>query len=615
MNSKNIILVVSTLLLIMSITVNGTIIERTEQLINGNEHSNGVYWNFDRLPSKTIDQFEFYDYNITSFDLPEKFDLRDINNTNYVTSVKSQKGGTCWAHSVCACMEGNLLMTGLWNSINKQEEPNLAEYHLDWWNGFNDFFNGDESSSEGLVVHNGAQCRIAAAYLSRGEGAVFSQWANDAGEQDAVWYSDAPNRFDETYELFYPNHIEIYDIGQNLENIDLIKSKIMEHGPLTMVFRADTSLLTDDFVHYQPPSNTDPPNHNVVLIGWDDAKETQAAENGAWLCKNSWGSGWGNNGYFWISYFDKYCGHEYDGDEWTASFLEVEPLSYGNIYYHDYHGWQEDFNLSTEAFNAFIASEDEVLSAVSFFTCDNDVEFNVKIFDTFKDGELTNELCNQRGSIEFKGFHTIELDHSVALKKNDDFFIYLSLSQGGIPYDHSTNIWGFNILSKANPGESYYLNTDGKWVDLNTFDSTANFCVKGLVSKQSDLSCDTTTLDLGQVKTGSLVEKSIYIRNDGEPFSKLRWEIANLPDWCTWTVSENEGDIFKEEGSVQLDFTVISPDRKNMDYTGEIRLVNKNDPEDVVIIQLTLSTPFISNSWLFRFFENHPLISQMFSFT
>ena len=36
-------------------------------------------------------------------------------------------------------------------------------------------------------------------------------------------------------------------------------------------------------------------NHGVTLIGWDDTK-------GAWLVKNSWGTGWGESGYIWISY-------------------------------------------------------------------------------------------------------------------------------------------------------------------------------------------------------------------------------------------------------------------------------------------------------------------------
>ena len=36
-------------------------------------------------------------------------------------------------------------------------------------------------------------------------------------------------------------------------------------------------------------------NHVVTLCGWDDAR-------GAWLLKNSWGTGWGESGFMWILY-------------------------------------------------------------------------------------------------------------------------------------------------------------------------------------------------------------------------------------------------------------------------------------------------------------------------
>lgn len=419
--------------------------------------------------------------SLPAFSLPAQFDLRDVNGKKLVSAVKNQSGGTCWTHGTMAALEGNLLMTNAWTAAGETGEPNLAEYHLDWWNGFNKNFNADIApSSAGLTVHEGGDYRVAAAYLSRG-GAVR--------DTDAQSFSSAPTQNKPTYHYYYVRDIEWFSAGPNNENIDKIKQAISENGVIGTALTWSSSYYSSSKnTFYQPTSSSSDPNHAVAIVGWDDTKVTQATKPGAWLAKNSWGTSWGEDGYFWISYYDKITAHH---DQMGAvSFKHVEPMPYQQIYSHDYHGWRDTKTGASLAFNKFIAKGSqngrELLKSVGFYTTASNVEYSVKVWNNFTGTELSDLLSLRDGLAENPGYHTIDLNFPVLLSAGDDFYISVEVSNGAQAYDKTSDVpvllgGGSRTIveSKASPGESFYKSANG-WTDLTTDDKSANFCIKGL---------------------------------------------------------------------------------------------------------------------------------------
>ncbi|MGA1872909.1 MAG: OmpL47-type beta-barrel domain-containing protein, partial [Thermoplasmatota archaeon] len=354
----------------------------------------------------------------------------------------------------------------------------------DWWNGFNNHNNDDRDPPEdsGLWVHYGGDYMVAAAYLSRGEGAVR--------DKDGQNYDDPPERALPNYHRYQPLEIEWYQMDEDLNGIDDIKMAVMEYGAVATCMNADPRLRDETHAHYQPPNDNREPNHAVAIVGWDDAKTTPAPLDGAWLIKNSWGSEWGNEGFFWISYYDRWaCKHPEMG---AVSFRDVSYLAFDRAYYHDYHGWRDTWYNSTEAFNSYVAERNEQLKGVSFYTTEDGVTAKVTIWDDFRDGSLENALWSDISLYRKKGLHTVFFEEPLELEEGNDFHIMLNVSRGGIAFDRTslvptllgppTREPGFDswITSLSAPNQSFYRKASG-WSDLYHVNESANFCIKGLV--------------------------------------------------------------------------------------------------------------------------------------
>lgn len=397
---------------------------------------------------------------------PDSFDLRDVGGQTYMTPVKSQGScGSCWCFGTMASLESNLLMHGGWMDAGV---PDFSENNLNNGHGF-----------DPIAPCQGGDYRMSVAYLARGSGPVREV---DDPYRDAGWPIDQPVHY-------YVRDVEWHNVESDHSKIGEIKTALQTHGAVSIgIYWSGVYFSGGTF--YQPDADSNEPNHSITVAGWDDAKTTQASEPGAWLCKNSWGSGWNGDGYFWVSYYDKHAGkHDQMG---AVSFHNVVPRSHQNIYGHDDHGWCAEKSYG-HALNAFSASEAGRLAAVAFYATEDDVDYEIKVFAGFEGGQLQDLMAAKTGSVTFAGYHTIDLSSFIELSEGEEFYISVQLSNGEHAIDctvEKTVLMGGPdplVPSEANPGESFYSADGVSWLDLYDEDNSANFCIKGLTLPES---CD-----------------------------------------------------------------------------------------------------------------------------
>lgn len=84
--------------------------------------------------------------------------------------------------------------------------------------------------------------------------------------------------------------------GNGVTPTQQIKDAIKQYGSAGCAVAANSSWDSwSSDPNYVHKGNSRSIDHDVILVGWSDAK-------GAWKMRNSWGTGWANQGYGWIAY-------------------------------------------------------------------------------------------------------------------------------------------------------------------------------------------------------------------------------------------------------------------------------------------------------------------------
>ncbi len=93
------------------------------------------------------------------------------------------------------------------------------------------------------------------------------------------------------------------------------------------------------------------------------------------------------------------------------------------------------------------------------------------------------------------------------------------------------------------------------------------------------------------VPPGGTVTGYFTVENIGDPSSLLDWEIEDYPNWGTWTFTPSSGDDLLPNNPVTVEVTVIAPYEPNSDFTGEVKIINKENSSDFCTIDVSLATP------------------------
>ncbi len=410
--------------------------------------------------------------------LPSSYDLRSQDGVNRLSSVKNQgSSGACWAFSAIGSMESSLL-------------PFLVY----------DFSENNLKNESGFDLHpntGGGNNDMAIAY--------FARWGGPLSEEDDPYNPTSTSSTPAAGTVLrHLQNVKMLPGRNGSTDNAAIKKAIMEHGAVSVSMYMggpnEIKITQNQTLNYYTSTVTDA-NHAVNLIGWIDGRSASDFKDyangnatprgdGAFIAKNSWGSAWGDLGFFYISYYDENLAYDMNGVFYGAE----SATNYADIYQYDplgCTGWVPG-SVGSDIWMANVFTKkasDGPLAAVSFYTLQSDTIYNVYVCTDYTGSSdlVSSRVSAATGTIAGYGYYTVDLDIPILIAPGDRFAVIVQLSSSGgaahAPVEHA--VAGYSSLASARPGESFVSVSGSFWQDLTSIEASANFSLKAFTSAKN----------------------------------------------------------------------------------------------------------------------------------
>ena len=306
--------------------------------------------------------------------IPLKFDLRDEID---IKIENQDLYGICWNFASMTSLETYL-------ALNGYGDYDFSELHLDYIES--DEIYGDRGLHQGGTFENFVD------YIINNYGPVLEEevpynahYTED--DYDYLLSLESKAYLDEVVNFPTINKLSNTYTEEELTLFrNKIKKHIMENGSVYTYIDAEQIYDFDKKIQclYDTDNNIKLA-HAVSIIGWDDnfSKDNftdndgnKPNNDGAYIALNSWGSSWGDNGIFYISYEDALVEYDMNGIEIASTKNETK----------------EENKIKFEDENLYNAIKEELQNYILKY---DDEEFSIEISKIVRDYIIELDLSNK----------------------------------------------------------------------------------------------------------------------------------------------------------------------------------------------------------------------------